>query len=67
MTYEFKCDRCGETYDIHARITSSVPDAFPHDNCPASDHDIHGVFRRVVTGGVGTIFVGGGWTPRSGE
>lgn len=60
MTYEYKCDRCGLPYTICHAISHPVVEAWEHTEC----HEGRGMFRLVVTGGVGTIFVGGGWTPK---
>ncbi len=76
MTYEYVCDCCGAETVRHSRITNMLPESIVHYSCPEgkvdddvfySDEDIHhkvGIYRLKVTGGVGTIFVGGGWTPR---
>ncbi len=50
-TYEYECRACGKGFERRQAITEA-----PLDKCPAC----HGEVRRLVSGGTGFIFKGGG-------
>lgn len=74
MTYEYKCDRCGDIYYRHGKMHNYIPSTLTHSDCPKgerrddlfglNDDELIGMYQLQVTGGVGTIFTGAGWTPR---
>ena len=51
-TYEYKCAKCGHTFDAFQRITEK-----PLSRCPKC----RGSIRRVINGGLGVIFKGSGF------
>jgi len=51
-TYDYKCTKCGYTFEIQQRITED-----PLKQCPRCK----GAVRRLVGGGIGVIFKGSGF------
>jgi putative FmdB family regulatory protein len=51
-TYEYKCSKCEELFEIFQRITAS-----PLKECPVCG----GELRRLISGGAGIIFKGSGF------
>jgi len=59
-TYEYECKSCGHTFDAFQNITDE-----PLKTCP----DCGKAIRRLINGGTGVIFKGGGFyvTDRGGS
>lgn len=51
-TYEYKCNKCEEIFEIFQKITAS-----PLKECPVCE----GELRRLISGGGGIIFKGSGF------
>ena len=51
-TYEYKCNKCEELFEIFQRITAA-----PLKECPVCG----GELRRLISGGAGIIFKGSGF------
>jgi putative FmdB family regulatory protein len=51
-TYEYKCNKCEEVFEVFQRITAS-----PLKECPVCG----GELRRLISGGAGIIFKGSGF------
>ena len=51
-TYEYKCTKCGHTFEAIQRMTDA-----PLTRCPKCK----GTVRRVIGGGMGVIFKGSGF------
>lgn len=58
-TYEYLCETCGERFEV----IQSIKDASLETH-PKCKHKINKV-RRIITGGVGFIRKGSGWTESS--
>lgn len=58
MTYEYKCENleCNNSFEIDHGMNED-----PKITCNKCESKC----ERNITGGVGTIFKGGGWTPKS--
>jgi len=52
-TYEYACEACGNTWEVQQRISEA-----PLKKCPACGKR---KAKRLVSGGTGVIFKGGGW------
>jgi putative FmdB family regulatory protein len=48
ITYTYRCDDCGQTFEARQRITED-----PLTECPACG----GAVRRLISGGLGTLDV----------
>lgn len=57
MTYEYDCPACGR-FEAEQRMTDPAL-----ERCPTCKQPV----VRVVSGGLGTIFKGDGWTPYLGK
>lgn len=53
MTYTYKCDTCGKTYEVQQKISEEPLKTCKTDTCG-------GTPRRVITNG-NFILNGGGW------
>ena len=51
-TYEYKCLKCGHTFEEYREITAP-----PRARCP----QCRGRVQRLVSGGAGIVFRGSGW------
>ena len=51
-TYEYKCNKCEEVFEVFQKITDS-----PLKECPVCGGDL----RRLISGGAGIIFKGSGF------
>lgn len=51
-TYEYKCTKCGHTFEAVQRMTDN-----PLSRCP----ECKGALRRIIGGGMGVIFKGSGF------
>jgi putative FmdB family regulatory protein len=56
MTYEYLCTECLHEWEADQKITD---DALT--KCPKCGKD---KAKRLISGGIGIIFKGGGWTPK---
>ena len=56
-TYEYLCKACGHEWETEQSIKDR-----PLKKCPKCGKN---KANRLVSGGLGTIFKGGGWTPKS--
>jgi len=53
MIYEYECNKCGNVQEeIHGM----------NDNPEIKCSDCQTIMQRIITGGTGVIFKGGGWT-----
>lgn len=55
-TYEYICDDCKNEFETMQSMKEE-----PLEVCPKCNKN---TLRRLITGGVGVIFKGSGWTPK---
>ena len=56
MTYEYICQACNHEWEAEQSINAD-----PLEKCPKCKKKMA---KRLVSGGIGTVFKGGGWTPK---
>jgi len=56
-TYDYQCSDCKSIHEFFHSIKAE-----PEKTCPKCGKD---KLQRLISGGVGLIFKGSGWTPRS--
>lgn len=56
--YDYQCESCKYKFEVFQKITDE-----PIKKCPECGKKV----QRIITGGVGTIFLGTGWTPKHGK
>lgn len=55
-TYVYRCEKCGE-FEVFQKITDNV-----YTKCPKCKGT---KIKRKISGGVGVIFKGSGWTKKN--
>ena len=56
MTYEYRCTGCGHEFEHEQKITDDTLPACPKCGTPNA--------QRLISGGLGFVLKGSGWTPR---
>ena len=57
--YEYKCDKCGEQFEVMQRITEDPLEVCPKDKCPKEKHG-KGDLKKMISQ-TSFSLKGGGW------
>lgn len=58
--YNYKCDTCGNTFEIKQSINDKPLEFCPEENCK-NESDQRGSVRRVISKNIGLVFNGSGF------
>ena len=59
-TYEYRCEKCGHTFEKFQSISEDALEVCPKELCPKKNWG-KGAVRRNIGGGAGLIFKGSGF------